>query len=754
MSVDHLTPDQQEKVKWMLREECNAFSKDENDVGSIPSLQLKIRLSDTTPVRRTYTSVPKPLLKEVKEYLEDLLNRGWIQKSRSPYSSPIVCVRKKDGSLRLCMDYQELNRKSIPDRHPIPRVQDVLNSLSGSAWFSVLDQGKAYHQGFLEESSKPLTSFITPWGLYEWVRIPFGLSSAPAEFQRSMEECLAGLRDKTCQPYLDDNLVHSQSFEDHLQDLREVLRRYQVHGVKLTPKNCEVFKDQVKFLGKIVSKDGYCMDPAEIAPVQALKDRKPKTVGDLGKMLGFLSYYRPFIPDFSRIAKPLYCLISSDKTTGTSPQKSRPSPSKGKWKKSEQLPSSHPITWTEQHQNVLCQLIEHLLCPPLLGYPDFEKPFVLHCDASQEGLGAVLYQRQQGKLVVIGYGSRTLTAPEKNYHLHSGKIEFLAMKWAICERFREYLFYAPSFIVYTDNNPLTYVLTTAKLNATTHRWIAELADFNFSIKYRPGKVNGDADGLSRMPLDMEEYRCAYSQEMEPEVITSVAQAIQLAFHEPEPWMCPATINTICTNVEFEQITSPVAEIPVAELRKAQGDDPVIGKVRKYVMEGQWPHLSGMNWRDGTSVLARERRKLYVSKDGILYRKSATRTQLVLPTVFHQLVYRELHEEMGHLGVERTLSLVRDWFYWPHMKRDVDHYVTRVCSCLKHKRPNRVTRAPLVNIVTTYPFELVSIHCLHLESCKGGYEYILVIILHALPRRMHVPTSRQKQLLRRSLETLP
>lgn len=323
----------------MLREECAAFLKDDNDVGCIPSLQLKI---------------------------------------------------KKDGSLCLCVDYRELNQKSIPDRHPIPRVQDILNSLRGNAWFSVLDQGKAYHHGFLEESSRPLTAFITPWGLYEWVRIPFGLSSPPAEFQRSMEQCLVGLRDETSQPYLDDNCVHSKSFDDHLHGMREVLCRYQAHGVKLTARKCEVFKDKVKFLVKIVSKDSYCMDPAEVAPVQALKDRKPETVGDLRKMLGFSSYYGPYIPNFSQIAKPLYSLLSSEKTPSSTVKKSSASKGKGKRKKSDQLPSSQSITWTE-----------HLLHPPLLGYPDFEKPFVLHCDASQEGLGAVLYQRQQGKLVAL-----------------------------------------------------------------------------------------------------------------------------------------------------------------------------------------------------------------------------------------------------------------------------------------------------------------------------------------------------------------
>lgn len=727
VALDHLTPEQQVKVRTVLREECHAFSKGDEDVGCIPSLQLRIRLKDTTPVTRTYTSVPKPLHKEVKEYLEDLLNRGWIQKSRSPYSSPLVCVRKRDGTLRLCVDYRELNLKSIPDRHPIPRVQDILNSLCGSAWFSVLDQGKAYHQGFLEETSRPLTAFITPWGLYEWIRIPFGLSSAPAEFQRSMEECLVGLRDETCQPYLDDNLVHSKTFDDHLHDMRAVLRRYQQHGIKLTSKKCEVFKSRVKFLGKIVSKDGYTMDPSELAPVQSLKDRRPATVGELRKLLGFISYYRPYIQNFSRIARPLYSLLSSEGTMKTSTHKPETKRRGRKQNKTNQLPSSQPITWTEQHQEVLCKLINYLLHPPILGYPDFEKSFVLHCDASQQGLGAVLYQRQQGKLVVIGYGSRTLTPPEKNYHLHSGKLEFLALKWAICERFREYLYYAPSFVVYTDNNPLTYVLSSAKLNATTHRWVAELADFEFTIKYRPGRSNGDADGLSRMPLDMEQYMLTCSREVEPEEIATITQAVHTYLQKHDPWMCPVTISTACA--QEERVTSPIATISEQDLKTAQEQDSVLGKVRNYIATKQWPQSKGKGRHDDLTVLTKERKKLYIDNNGLIYRKTAAGSQLLLPKTFHPLVYKELHEEMGHLGVERTLTLIRERFYWPHMQRDVDHYVTKVCSCLKRKRPNKPTRAPLTNIVTTHPFELVAIDFLHLEPSKGGYEYILVVMDH-------------------------
>lgn len=725
--LNHLPPAQRLKAKEMLREECKAFSKDDQDVGSIPSLQLKIRLTDNTPVRRTYISVPKPLHREVKQYLEDLLNRGWIQKSRSHYSSPIVCVRKKDGSLRLCCDYRELNQKSLPDRHPIPRIQDMLDSLYGSAWFSVLDQGKAYHQGFLEESSRPLTAFITPWGLYEWVRIPFGLSSAPSEFQRSMEECLMGLRDEICQPYLDDNLVHSRTFDDHLRDVRKVLQRYQQHGVKLTAKKCELFKNQVRFLGKMVTKEGYSMDPAETAPVQALKDRKPATVGELRKVLGFISYYRAYIQNFSRIAKPLYALLSVEKVAGSDVELKGKQKGGKRGQKQNQPPSHQPITWTDKHSSVLCQLIDYLSSPPILGYPNFEEPFVLHCDASQEGLGAVLYQRQNEKLVVIAYGSRTLTAPEKNYHLHSGKLEFLAMKWAICERFRDYLYYAPSFIVLTDNNPLTYVLTTAKLNATAHRWIAELADFRFTIKYRPGKLNSDADGLSRMPLDVERYMQTCSQEVQPETLSSVISALSVQLEEREPWLCPVTIQTAIAQQNDEPLVDPVEMIPPSALRVAQEEDPVIRQVRQYVARDQWPKVRKVH--SEIAAFAREKSRLILDNDGVLLRKTATRSQLIIPKKFHPLLYRELHEEMGHLGVERTLHIIRDRFYWPHMQRDVEHYITKQCSCLKRKKPNKAVRAPLTSIVTTYPFELVSIDFLHLEKCKGGYEYILVVMDH-------------------------
>ena len=291
INLDGLTDIQKQSALKLLCEEQSAFSKNDDDIGKVPNLKLNITLTDNIPVQKNYVAVPRPLYPEVKAYIEDLLNKNFICKSDSPYSSPVVCVRKKDQSLRLCVDFRALNQKTVPDRHPIPRIQETLDNLGGNAWFSVLDQGKAYHQGFVSESSQPLTAFITPWGLYEWKRIPFGLRNAPGAFQRFMENCLGDLRDEICIPYLDDVIVFSKTFDGHLENLRKVLHRLREHGVKLKPRKCNMFRKEVNFLGRIISPEGYKLDHDSIKPILHLQKSTPKTVGDVRRLLGLLGYY-------------------------------------------------------------------------------------------------------------------------------------------------------------------------------------------------------------------------------------------------------------------------------------------------------------------------------------------------------------------------------------------------------------------------------------------------------------------------------
>lgn len=291
-------------------------------------------------------------------------------------------------------------------------------------------------------------------------------------------------------------------------------------------------------------------------------------------------------------------------------------------RKSKGVPSHKSIVWTEEHQRILERLIDCLVEPPVLGFPDFSKPFILHTDASAQGLGAVLYQQQDNKLRVIAYGSRTLTAAERNYHLHSGKLEFLALKWAVTEKFRDYLYYAPTFTVFTDRdcNPLTYILSSAKLNATGCRWVAELADFHFTIRYRPGRENVDADSLSRMPVEIEEMMEQCTEEMGSDCVAAITQVVETPDFN-SPMVCPILTRLQCTSVSEE----PHNQFSVTEVKQAQQDDGNIGPIMQCKMSNEKPTRHELNTLSAQSkCLLCEWERLHIDEDGILCRKTTTK----------------------------------------------------------------------------------------------------------------------------------
>ena len=712
-NLSHLEKDKREMLEKVLNKNEDIFSVGDLDIGEVKDFKMELNVVDNTPVKAAYRKVPPHLYTEVRNYVEDMKTNGWIRESFSSYSSPIVCARKKNGGLRLCVDYRKLNAKTLSDAQPIPRIQDILDSLGGSKFFTTLDMSKAYHQGFMDEKSRHLTAFITPWALYEWIRIPFGLRNAPPAFQRYMNQMLADYKGVLCEPYLDDVLCHSSEFEQHVTDVDKVLTRLREKGIKLRAEKCEFAKKEVRYLGRLISEEGYRPDPKDTKSLEKFRS-PPQNIGELRKLLGFLGYFRTYVQAFSQRVKPLYDLLKGKVTR-------KVGKGKGDGKTGQQYNSREKITWGEEQQKVLDELIDTLMSPPVIAFPRFDSPFFLNTDASNQGLGAVLYQNQDGVDRVISYASRTLSEAEQNYHLHSGKLEFLALKWAVCQRFSDYLqFGTHPFQVFTDNNPLTYVLTTAKLNAVGLRWVNELADYNFTIHYKPGKNNVDADYLSRRPLDIEELRASCTESVDPQSMNAVMSGVKEAEH----------VVSAAIRVENLELKADAEVVPISreKLKSEQMNDEVVGPVYKAVVTGVRPNRKGWSELNSESrVLMRSFAKLKVSGDGVLVRETAKFRQIVLPSCFHELIYDELHKKMGHLSAEKVTELAQQRVYWPRMAENIKSFITKKCRCVVNKQPNVKPRAPLHPIEAQFPFEMISIDYIELDKCKGGFRYALVVI---------------------------
>ncbi|MCG8034660.1 MAG: DDE-type integrase/transposase/recombinase, partial [Candidatus Thiodiazotropha taylori] len=734
IDTDNLLPDQVLRVKQVLGNWSHIFSKDPTDLGKTDLVKHQIRLSDSTPFKEPYRKIPPAMFEEVRQHLKEMLEAGAIRPSQSPYSSNVVLVRKKDGSLRFCIDFRKLNNRTIKDAYTLPRIDDTIDTLIGAKFFSKLDLRSGYWQVEMEEQDKEKTAFsVGSLGFFECNRMAFGLTNAPATFQRLMERCMGELNLKECLIFLDDILIYSDTFEEHIRRLDAVFSRLHQHGLKLKPSKCEFFKTKVTYLGHVVSADGVETDPDKI---KALSDWPvPHNIKTLRSFLGFTGYYRRYIKDYARIVKPL-----NDLLVGHPTNKHAVAEMKKKKKKAT------PWRWGEFEQNAFDTLKAKLTSPPILAYADFSKPFVVHTDASTEGLGAVLYQEQDGVERVIAYASRGLRNSERNYPAH--KLEFLCLKWAITDKFHDYL-YGNHFQVCTDNNPLTYVLTSAKLDATGHRWLAALGVYNFSLKYKSGKTNNDADGLSRRP------------QQEVTLLPDAIKAVCLAYTASRS-NCPYAETLVVTcAAQLSESVDPNIQQPIGSTELSSVDwsreqlkDPSISKVLSFLKNGHCPSKEELVSENSEVVKYLRHWKNLVLSDGILYRSTVINgepvKQLVLPSNFRDLVLKQLHDELGHQGQDRTLSLVRSRFFWPGFETDVQQKVKNCIRCISRKTiPN--PSAELVNIHSTQPMELVCIDFLSLERSKGGYENILVITDHftryaqAFPTRNQLATTTAKVL---------
>ena len=436
----------------------------QSSLGHTPVVEHRIDTGDSTPIRQYPRRLPYHYRAEVDRQVNEMLSQGVVQPSNSPWASPIVLVKKKDGTYRFCVDYRKLNHVTKPDAHPLPRVDDLLDALNGYKMFSTLDLRNGYWQVSMSEEDKEKTAFITPSGLFEFNRMPFGLSNAPATFSRAIGIVLSGLTYEQCLCYFDDVIVFSKDIDQHCQRLQAVLTRFREQNLRVKATKCSFGADRVLYLGHMISSEGIHTDPSKIKAVQNLQP--PRNLDQLRTFLGLAGYYRKFIPDFATIATPL----------------------------TELTQKSAKFVWLDKHQQAFLSLKSYLCSAPILAYPQFTKPFIVQTDASDVGLGAILAQiDEEGKERVIAYASRTLSRRERNYS--AMEKEALGVVFAV-QHFRVYLL-GHKFCVVTDNSALRW-LHSVEPKGRIARWIMTLQEYSFTIKHRPGSVNQNADALSRL----------------------------------------------------------------------------------------------------------------------------------------------------------------------------------------------------------------------------------------------------------------
>lgn len=640
----HLELSEKEQLRALLVKYRDRFSDGKGDFGRTSEVKHTIYTGESRPIKLAPRRIPIHLRDEADKIVDDMIGQGVIEPSSSPWGAPTVLVKKKDGTLRYCVDYRKLNEVTKKDAYPLPRIDDTFDSLSGAKWFSTLDLCSGYWQVEMDESDKEKTAFYTRRGLYQFKVMPFGLCNAPATFERLMERVMQGLQWETLLIYLDDIIIFSSSVSEGLRRFEEVLIRLRTANLKLKSKKCHLFQQEVNYLGHVVSAEGIGTDPDKITAVKSWMT--PKCATEVRSFLGLCAYYRRFIKEFSRIAKPLHRLTEKGRA----------------------------FLWDDNCQEAFEGLKQSLTSAPILIYPVPGESFILDTDASDLAIGAVLSQMVGGVEKVIAYGSKTLSKSERNYCVT--RRELLAVV-GFTKYFRHYLL-GRKFLLRTDHNSLRWLRAFKDPDGQVSRWTEKLADYDFDIVHRPGKLHGNADGLSRMACK----QCG---------IGTSSEVRNIGERSPRnPWIVGIKDEVIRREQRTDGKLGRVIEIlesGVGSLEEIAIEDKT---VRYYLLQKDTLVLEN-------GVLL----KLWEKEQGLIIKK------IVLPKTLHESILKSIHNENtgGHLGEKKTYLKVKDRFYWSGMKATVEMYCRSCVQCSRHAPST--TKAPLQKYLVGFPMQRVA-----------------------------------------------
>ena len=749
---DRLPREKCRKIAKIIRQYEDIFVGQDGQLGTTSEIRHRIDVGDTAPIKQPLRRVPYRQHEIIEDEVTKMKKAGVVEDSNSPWSSPVVLVRKKDGSTRFCIDYRKLNQVTKMDAYPLPRIDESFDTLAGSQYFTTLDLASGYWQVEMDPQDKAKTAFATRTGLYEFNVMPFGLSTAPATFERLMEMVMRGIQWKKCLVYLDDVVCIGRTFEDALENIQAVFERLRKAGLKVKPSKCEMLREEVKFLGHIVTRDGIMCDPGKI---EAVKNYTiPKNVTDVRSFLGFVGYYRKFIRDFSSIATPLNELLCKDQK----------------------------FYWGRRQQEAFDQLRGPLMKEPLLIYPDLTQDFILDTDASGFGVGGVLSQFRDGREKVVAYASFGLRPTQRNYC--TTKRELLAVV-SMIHHFRHYL-WGRKFKLRTDHASLRWLINFKDAEGMIARWMARIASYDYELEFREGKKHGNADGLSRCrqckrdgcPADGKNPR-KVEYDSDEDLLPELSGEIwgeDIAF-VTEDWdrvdwtedkFCGDGLDRIHLisdeiqkereilayslrskgkskpkDKDPEKEPSPVSrednwmpQYTNEEIIQRQEQDPDIATIKKWKETSEnRPEWRTIREKSQTLKSLWQQWDALQIEVGILKRaknvngKSSPIKQWIVPSALRKEIFEELHSGRmsGHLGINRTRERIRERMYWPGIKADVTRWSSQCLKCEARKPRAGPKRHPLGTIPSGAPFERIAIDIMEPGTITdNGNRYIMVV----------------------------
>ena len=722
------------EISTLLRQRSGIFQEPRGRPPSRPWDHHIELLPGSKPVAPRLLRLSALELQEARRQIQDMLERGWIRPSSSPYGAPVLFAKKPDGSLRMCIDYRALNAQTVRNRYPLPRVDELIDSMHGSAFFSHLDLWSGYHQVRIQDDDIYKTAFRTSFGHYEFAVMPFGLTNAPPTFMAMMNTVLAQhIAAGYIVVYLDDVVIHSKTYEDHLRHIDAVLASLQEHSLHIKLSKCSFARPSTSFLGFKISKDGVSTDPAKIAALANYA--LPDNITAARAFLGFTGFYRRFIKDYAKIAAPLTDLT---KTTKAFPKKLPPA-------------AVHAFN----------ALKTALITAPVLIIPDTspDATFTLYTDACETGVGAVLLQNRDGVDHPVAYESRKLGPAEYNYPVHEK--ELLGIIYALI-KFRPYLEGCKEFKLFTDHATLRNIYQQPKLSRRQARWLDILAEYqhNMRIIYRRGAVN-QADALSRLPsldptvpelslndfvsVTLVEY-CALTNITLPPRKTKIRQSKTsktrlggAGVRQHPRQALPGAPQLPPSSTDNAPRPAPPS---APQQQHSSPATPCLAAVAYVLTPDQDLLDTFKTGYDQDPFYADAARPGYVTRadNGLFY----VRGRLAVPNVpaLRLRLLQDLHDSphAGHPGYHKTLAAVAQSFWWPRLTRTVKQYVKSCATCQRvkpshlpppgllqpHDTPDRPWKHVSVDLVTDMPPSL----SLHGQTCDSIITFVCMLTKQA------------------------